>query len=362
MKIASVAAIVALAGAAQAQIPAAGETFAAFTLEGVFNLSSNFSQLPGSGLNLGFGGFGGSSDSFITFGGDPLPDSGNGAVNPPVLPSTVQTVGGNVGTATTTLDVGTTGIDLIGQTTTLTEQFNNGQIVSQDLSAFSALAGLDATFDGQALFLGQITQQGNGQTIDGTGLEVSIAALNTEMPPMAELADTLVVDLVDVTAATAGYQIVAVTNDSTIAGAAGGGPGTTSQLFLVGLTDGALADLPPVISNDPAETFAVATLISGTTFDIQYAVVVTDDDGIADDLLIEWDLDGDGEFDDATGAAGTATVVLPSLEPVEAFVRVTDNASGDTFTVSASAGFVPTPGFAGIAAVAGLAASRRRRG
>ncbi|MEM1166442.1 MAG: hypothetical protein AAGI30_09165 [Planctomycetota bacterium] len=241
MKIASVAAIVALAGAAQAQVPAAGQQFSAFTFgEGTINLTSTLyasTVFPGSD-DVGFSATPGgtdASDSFLTFGGQPPVGAGNGSrfgdpsdVSFAQFPTTNPGNASGFSSGNSELVLGPVAFLLTAlpdAENELSELIASGRIVSSN-NVFG--------FGEESLYLGQITQNGEDQTLDASGLTVTFADLVT-----AEDAGSLLVDLVDVGSSlddgelVEGYQVIAITTNGTTGGFAPG-PATVSQLYLVG--------------------------------------------------------------------------------------------------------------------------------
>ncbi|MEM1167475.1 MAG: hypothetical protein AAGI30_14465 [Planctomycetota bacterium] len=205
------------------------------------------------------------SDSFITFGSEPLADAGTGARAP--IPSDLRFAsfptinsGSPTGfsTGNSTLTLGPVAFNLValpeGQTD-LRGLIDSGRIVSA-----SNRFGLNE----ESLYLGQISQLGVGQGLSGTDLSVSFADLAA-----ADFTDDTEVDLVNVGTAlsrgelTQGYSVIAITSNG-VGAAPGSPPITVSQLYLIGWR------------TCPLDFFAPGMLI-GDAFDLAVTLDTTSD-------------------------------------------------------------------------------------
>ncbi|MEM1166441.1 MAG: hypothetical protein AAGI30_09160 [Planctomycetota bacterium] len=236
-----IAAVVALAGASQAQIPAAGQQFSVFSFgQGTIDLTSTLyasTVFPGSD-DVGFSATPGgtdASDSFLTFGGQPPVGAGNGSragdpsdVNFAQFPTTNPGNSSGFSSGNSEIVLGPVAFLLTAlpdAENELAELIASGRIVSSN-NVFG--------FGEESLYLGQITQTGEDQTLSGTDLAVTFANLAT-----AEDAGSLLVDLVDVGSSlddgelVEGYQVIAITTNGQTGGFSPG-PATVSQLYLVG--------------------------------------------------------------------------------------------------------------------------------
>jgi PKD repeat protein/glucose/arabinose dehydrogenase len=125
------------------------------------------------------------------------------------------------------------------------------------------------------------------------------------------------------------------------------GPG--GDLFYVNYTGGTIQRLTYTSGNQPPTAVANATPTEGTApLDVSFdATASTDPEGGA--LTFAWDLDGDGQFDDATGAtaqrtytdSGTVTASVQVTDPEGATdtdsVIITVNNTGPTASIDAPA-------------------------
>ncbi len=120
------------------------------------------------------------------------------------------------------------------------------------------------------------------------------------------------------------------------------GPG--GDLFYVDLEGGTVRRIEAFATNQPPEAVVVADRTSGglpltVTFDASQS----SDPDPGDTLTFAWDLDGDGAFDDATGAVASRTFTTAGMVTVAVRVRDAAGAS-DVATVVITAGNTgPTP-------------------
>ena len=93
----------------------------------------------------------------------------------------------------------------------------------------------------------------------------------------------------------------------------------------------------------PVASFTATPPCSLTPLPVQFDASATTDDGPASQLTFEWDLDGDGAYDDATGVTASRTYMASTNVTVG--LRVTDGASATgTATVVIQPGTGPRPG------------------
>ena len=91
-------------------------------------------------------------------------------------------------------------------------------------------------------------------------------------------------------------------------------------------------------NNPPAATIQADALSGTSPLTVRFTSTGTSDPDPGDLLLYEWDLDGDGQFDDANGGSATFTYLDPGSYP--ATLRVTDTSGAsatDTVTIHVGA-------------------------
>jgi glucose/arabinose dehydrogenase len=118
------------------------------------------------------------------------------------------------------------------------------------------------------------------------------------------------------------------------------GPG--GDLFYVALGSGQLRRVSyPSGANRPPVAVATATPQSGSApLNVQFDASGSTDPDAGDTLAYEWDLDGDGQYDDSTSVNPTRTYTSAAV--VDVGLRVTDqDAASDTTTVTVTVGTPP---------------------
>ena len=112
-------------------------------------------------------------------------------------------------------------------------------------------------------------------------------------------------------------------------GLRGAGAGDAFYIDEITLTDGSAPPPPPPANEDPIASFDASSLTPAVGEEVSFTDTSSDNDGTIAGR--EWDLDGDGQFDDSTVANPTAS--YSAAGPVTVGLRVTDD-GGATATAT----------------------------
>jgi PKD repeat protein len=114
--------------------------------------------------------------------------------------------------------------------------------------------------------------------------------------------------------------------------------GPDGRLYYVDIAFGTVNRLDNFAGNQPPiAQFTATPPYGGVPLTVQFDASATTDDGPLSGLTYQWDLDGDGQFDDATGVTASRTYSASTNVTVK--LLVTDQASATSI-----ASFVVEPG------------------